>query len=81
VNGYEALVGWYDRGRPKSSEKNLTQCYFVHQKFNVVWPGAEPGPLWLTACGMDWLIDVWDIPYCTSDFIRRPNKLEECKDP
>jgi hypothetical protein len=33
-----------DRRKPENSEKNLSQCYFVHHKFHVEWPGLEPGP-------------------------------------
>jgi hypothetical protein len=27
---------------PKNSEKNLSQCHFVHQKPHMNWPGPEP---------------------------------------
>jgi hypothetical protein len=38
-------VEWYiDRGKPKNSEKNLSQCHFFHHKFHMDWPGREPGP-------------------------------------
>jgi hypothetical protein len=33
-----------DRGKPKNSGKNLSQCHFVHNKSNMDWPGIEPGP-------------------------------------
>jgi hypothetical protein len=33
-----------DRGKPKYSEKNLSQCHFSHQKSNMDLPGIEPGP-------------------------------------
>jgi hypothetical protein len=32
-----------DRGKPKYSEKNLSQCQFFHQKSHMDWSGIEPG--------------------------------------
>jgi hypothetical protein len=31
-----------DRGKPNNSEKNMSQCHFVHHKFHMDWPGREP---------------------------------------
>ena len=41
------LVQWMndDRRKLKYSEKNLTQCKFVHNKPHTNWPGIDPGPL------------------------------------
>jgi hypothetical protein len=33
-----------DRGKPKYSGKNLSQCHFVHNKPHMDWTGIEPGP-------------------------------------
>jgi hypothetical protein len=36
-----------DRGIPKYSEKNLSQCHFLHHKSHMDRPGNEPGrPRW-----------------------------------
>jgi hypothetical protein len=40
-----------DRGKPKYSEKNLSQCHFVRHKSHTDGPGIEPGPPWWDAGG------------------------------
>jgi hypothetical protein len=30
-------------GKPKNSEKNLSQCHFVRHKFHWIDPGTNPG--------------------------------------
>jgi hypothetical protein len=32
-----------DRGKPKDSKKNLSQCHFVNHKSHWIDPGAIPG--------------------------------------
>jgi hypothetical protein len=38
-----------DRGKPKYSYKNLSQCHFIHHKSHMDWTGIEsPPPRWET---------------------------------
>jgi hypothetical protein len=46
------MENWWkdaDRGRPKHWEKNQSQCYYVHHKLHMDWPGIEPRSLYLQA--------------------------------
>jgi hypothetical protein len=40
----EHLWNEIDRGKPKYSERTLSQCHFVHHKSHKDWPGIKPGP-------------------------------------
>jgi hypothetical protein len=40
---YEALLELYKRGKLTYSEKNLSQCHFMPKKYQIDWPGIEPG--------------------------------------
>ena len=42
---YIATVQSYWKGNPKYSERNLSQCHFVHHIPHIKWAGIEPGPL------------------------------------
>jgi hypothetical protein len=40
-------LSYIDAGKPKISERKLSQCHFVHQKSHIDWPSRKPGPpLW-----------------------------------
>jgi hypothetical protein len=55
---YYAFPRWYEfgerrwndigRGKQKNSEKNLSQCHFVHHKSHMDWPGRVSR--WLVWC-------------------------------
>jgi hypothetical protein len=40
----EQSVEWELTGETEELGENLLQCYFVHHKFHMTWPGLEPGP-------------------------------------
>jgi hypothetical protein len=40
---WRATVEWYWQGKPKNSERNLSQCHFVHHKFHMDWARREAG--------------------------------------
>jgi hypothetical protein len=39
-----APVVWNWQGKTEYSGKTMSQCYFVHHKSHMDWPGIEPGP-------------------------------------
>jgi hypothetical protein len=42
---WREIVELHWQGKQKNSEKNLSQCLFVHHKFHMDWPGHVPRPL------------------------------------
>jgi hypothetical protein len=53
----QVQVEWYWQGKPKNSEKNLSQCHFVHPKSRMYLPSCEPTPWQWKAS--DWLAEPW----------------------
>jgi len=44
MDGYGILVEWHlTREKPKSAEKNLSQCHLTYHKFHLDWSRIEPG--------------------------------------
>jgi hypothetical protein len=43
MNECGAHGGMMLTGKPKNSEKNLSQCHFVHHKYHRTDSGANPG--------------------------------------
>jgi hypothetical protein len=42
--GWMRMEHWLndsDKGKSKYSEKNLSQCHFLHQQSHTDWPGVE----------------------------------------
>jgi len=49
IDARMSMVHWWndpDGEKPKYSEKNLSQCYFIHYKYHMDWLGVEPSPPW-----------------------------------
>jgi hypothetical protein len=42
---WRVTVELYWQGKPKNSEKNLSQCHSVHHKSHMYWTGRKPGPI------------------------------------
>jgi hypothetical protein len=40
---WKSTAEWYRQGKPKNSEKNLSECHFVHYKSYRTKPSATPG--------------------------------------
>jgi hypothetical protein len=44
MSEYGTAVEWSWQGKQKDSNRNLSQCHFVHHKFYMDCSGLEPGP-------------------------------------
>jgi hypothetical protein len=55
---WRATVEWcIDRGKAKNSDRNVSQCHFVHHKSLVDWHRREPDPpRWEAG---DWPPELW----------------------
>jgi hypothetical protein len=77
-----------DGGKPKNSEKNLSQCHSVHHKSYMDWLGREPGsPRWEAG---DWTMSrssyrlhsrVCNLPTSVATFANLLNAHSVCSTP
>jgi hypothetical protein len=44
IMNVEESVEWELAGETEVLGENLPQCYFVHHKSHMTWPGFKPGP-------------------------------------
>jgi hypothetical protein len=71
------IVGMKIGGGNRSTRRKPAQCYFVHHKSHMTWPGLEPGPMgsqrltaWtMTRATLHSLLD-YECPfYCVTDLV------------
>jgi hypothetical protein len=70
-----ATVEWYWQGKLKNSERNLSQCHFMHHKSHTDWPGREPS----ASAMRSRRLTAWDMAnlplYCRVTFIWQVDKI------